>query len=226
VKIRNIFNQRLVCRMPDTDDDWNVGCKNGTNDALVIERGQVISSATAASQNDHVNPGLGQDGLKRLDDTLRGAFTLHLGWCQKQLRKRKSAANDFHDVVPGGTVLGRDDTNSPRCSWQRTLAKRIEESFGFETLSQILEFQRCKAQSRWLHQVCNELHCTGARIDRESAMDDDLISEPWHLMQPQRFPAEQDALQAPFVVAQDEVRMACRRPTEVNNFPLQPEISV
>ena len=99
----------------------------------------------------------------------------------------------------------RHDTDRARRCRQRALAERVEESLSFESLAQVLELERGCPEPGWLNEVGNELHCAGAWIDREPAMNDDLVAESQRVMLAERLPAKQDALQAPVVVTQAEV---------------------
>src|SRR5688500_10301648 len=107
--------------------------------------------------------------------------------------------------MPGGAMQRRHDTDPARRCRSRALAEWVEEPLSFESLAQVLELERRCPEPGRLHEVGNELHDAGAWVDREPAMNDDLVAESQRVVLAERLPAKKDTLEAPIVITQAEV---------------------
>ena len=106
----------------------------------------------------------------------------------------------------------RHDTDRARRCRQRALAEWVEEPSASSRWRRYWLERRCPEPGR-LHEVGNELHDAGAWVDREPAMNDDLVAESQRVVLAERLPAKKDALQAPVVITQAEVNVPSRRAT-------------
>jgi hypothetical protein len=131
----------------DGGDERHRAGRDRADEALVAERQEVFEAAAAASQDDDVDLRGGAELLERFDHRHRGAWPLDVGLRDKHARGREAAGDRGDDVAFRRRVVSGQEPDPARQARQRTLALRVEETFGAELALESLEGSEVVAQA-------------------------------------------------------------------------------
>ncbi len=168
--------ERRVLLVTDGADDRHGAAGDGTDDALVAERQQVLEAAAAAREDDHVDLRLGADRPQRLGDRGSRARPLDERLRDEQPGGREARLDGGDHVPLGGSVVSGHEPDPPRHPRQRPLPLRCEEPLGGELLLQPLERRQMLAEPEALDSERAEPQLTLRLEQLRPAVDVDALA--------------------------------------------------
>ena len=131
--------QRLVGLVADRRHDGGPALRDGTDQALVGERQQVLDRPAAAGDDDHVDALVAVEAVDRGDHLGRGARALHGGVRRLEGHRGPAASGVLDHVALGGGVGRRDQADPLGQEGQAALELGGEQPLGREQLAAALE---------------------------------------------------------------------------------------
>src|SRR5207248_4162072 len=208
----------------DAGDYGNLRIGNRAGDDFFVEGPQVFEGASPAGENQHVHELFCIEELQRFDDFLRGAFALHAHGKHGEIDVGKTAREDAHDVADGSTARRSDEADTAGKQRQRLLARRIEETFPFEALFQLVEGELKRAEADRLDFLDVNLIFAALFVDADGATHGDLQAVFGAELDAALLLFEENAFNLRAVVFQGEIDVAGLRFAAVGDFALDEDV--
>ncbi len=214
---------RGVGFVADRRDHGNPGCRNGPRHDLFVEGHEVFDTAAAPAHDQDVRAGdrpARRESVEERDalrDLFGRALALHPSGPEDHL-SRKPLAQAVQDIVNDRPPFGGHDADDRRQIGNRTLAVRIEQTLGRETLPAIVDHLQKGPFAGYLDRLDDQL-VLGALPVRADAPGDDHL-EPVFRADGEMLGsgAEARTLDAVVTILQRPVQMSGAGPEEAGDL--------
>ena len=191
---------------------------------FLVERPEIFNRAAPASDDDHVDARNLADGRHRAGDIERGAFALHAGRTNHDVRVRVAAPQHLDDVAHGRALERRHEADLPRQHGQPALAPLVEQSFGSQTLLQLVERQLQCAEPFGLETLADELVFALRVVNADPSARDDAHAVVRLEAQRAHVGPEHHAANLRAAILEREIQVARVPETAVRQFALDPHV--
>jgi hypothetical protein len=137
-----------------------------------------------------------------------------------------SAGNDVEKVADDSAGGRGDDADGAGKCRQGTLARLLEEAFGFEALLELFECELKGTCSDRLHGFSDQLHLAALLVDADAAADQDVEAVFGSEAKEHGLAAEEDDGELGVGVLEGEVDVAGRSGAVIGNLAFDPDVAV
>ena len=216
--VGHVVRYRVVGLMAHARYHRDAAPENRPRHFLRIEAPQVFQRPAAPRHDDYVRQPFVIQLFDRLGNLPAGRVALYRRWRQPQFHQRIPTPRHVLNILPHRAARGRHHTDHPGKHGQRTLPRRLKQSFPRQLLPEPRQFQRHRAFAHRQHGGHLHVGFPVWRVEREIPAGQHLVTL-FQVFLARPSPEHHAPDRAP-VLPQAEIRMSRRYRAQVRHFAL------